>query len=120
MNNLKQSVVADDRSDEHRAGQRKRALLPAVGCDPQGEHKFDCTIRDLSETGARIGFSKGTNFSQGLQIINVRDKLVYEARVVWCGASEAGVSFVKTRRLADLMTPLTSYLSRLWFERANR
>ena len=120
MNNLKPDIVSDDGRDEHRTGQRKRALLPAVGCGPQGEHKFDCTIRDLSDTGARIAFSKDANFSQGLQIINIRDKLVYEARVVWCGASEAGVSFVKTRRLADLMTPLTSYLSRLWFERANR
>jgi hypothetical protein len=58
--------------------------------------------------------------SAPLQIINVHDKLVYQARVVWCGDSQAGVTFRKNGRLADMTAPSSSHISPFWFERANR
>jgi hypothetical protein len=95
-------------------------LLPGVCCFGAGKFKLDCTISDITDSGLRIRFHKGSNLPTRLQLINVKERTVQEASVVWCNATQAGLSIEKTQRLADLMTPEFSYLGRYWVERVAR
>ena len=95
-------------------------LLPGVIAYDGGIYSVDCTLRDLSDAGARVLMPKYTQFPSRFYLINVRDRVAYEARVIWCGVSEAGVAFTKTLALADGLDPNLSYLKRMWLARAVR
>jgi len=53
-------------------------------------------------------------------LIHVRDRLVYEAVIVWKKRSEAGLCFRKVLQLSELSDPRLAYLQNLWLERAAR
>ncbi len=105
---------------ERRPNRRKRSLLHGVIVYADGIHTLDCTIRDLSETGARIVTPKNSQFPSRIFLINVRDRLVYDAGVAWCGATEAGLAFTKVIPLRDGLDPSLSFLKRIWLARAAR
>jgi len=48
-------------------------------------------------------------------LINIRDRLVYDAKVVWNRGAELGLAFQKTVRMSEIVDPKLSYLTRLWF-----
>src|SRR5476649_1465246 len=105
---------------DRRPSRRKRQLLPAMVTTLNGQQKFDCTIRDISESGARVAFPKTAQFPSVMYLINVRDRVVYEANVVWCGQAEDGVAFIQTLALSAIVDPAMSFLKRIWLERAIR
>src|SRR5882762_10041236 len=74
---------------ERRPKRRARALLQAIITYGNGAHSFDCTIRDLSEFGARVAIPKSFLFPSAFYLINVRDRSVHDARVIWCGGAQA-------------------------------
>jgi PilZ domain len=117
---LVRATYADTPATEKRPRRRQRVLLSAVVVYAEGKQSFDCTIRDISEGGARIAFQKGSQFPSSFYLINIRDRIVYDAGVVWCGPSEAGIAFTKTFPLSDLVDPAQSFLKRLWLNRASR
>jgi len=85
-----------------------------------GERVYDCTFRDLSATGARIAVGKNVQLPPEFYLINIRDRCVYEAKLVRTEGAEAGVTFQKTVPLADLSDPKLAYLKRLWIAKATR
>ena len=103
-----------------RARHRPAILLAAVLTYDHGAHSADCTIRDLNELGARIGVAGGSKYPASIYIVNMRDRLVYEARVVWHRMGQLGVEFERTLRLSEINDPALIYLRRLWIERAVR
>jgi len=111
---------ADLATHDRRPLRRARTLLPAIATYANGIYSFDCTIRDLSETGARIAIPKGLLFPSEFHLINVSARTVHEAKVVWCGATQAGVRFVRTVALSKITDPSLGFLKRLWLERAAR
>ena len=98
---------------------RNRVVLGGVISYADGAHSFNCAIRDITDTGARV-VVRGQQFPSGFYLINIRDRLVYDAKVVWNNGSAVGVSFKKTIRLADIVDPALSYLPNLWLARAPR
>ncbi len=106
--------------NENRLTRRRPVLFPAVCCYDDGHYKLDCTIRDLSDTGARIAFPRNGALADTVHLINVRDRLVHEARVVWKGESEAGLEFQNTTPLNEIHKPGLAYLKRFWMARAIR
>jgi hypothetical protein len=107
-------------TEEQRPKRRKTVLLPAVIACEGGKHKCDCTIRDLTEAGARVAFPANTEFPARIFLINIPDRIVYDAQTIWCGKSEVGLAFVKTRPLKEISDPALGFLRRLWMERAIR
>jgi hypothetical protein len=79
---------------DQRLKPRKRVLLPAVIAFAEGAHRIDCIIHDLSESGARVEFPRDSRFPSVFQLINLKQDVVYDARVVWCGRSEVGLAFI--------------------------
>jgi len=108
----------EDRPTERRPQSRKRVLLTGIIATPGGERSFDCTIRDLSQTGARIALGKGAQLPAEFYLINIRDRVAYDARPVRSDGSEAGIIFKKTIALSGLSDPSLGFLKLLWLSKA--
>jgi hypothetical protein len=105
---------------ERRPKSRKRVLLTGIVAYGEGAFSFDCTLRNLSETGARIAIGKNMQFPSDFYLINVRDRVAYDAKLVWNNSTEVGVTFKKTMPLAGITDPKLSFLKRLWMAKAAR
>lgn len=105
---------------EHRGKRRRKVLLSGMGYVPQTLATFDCTIRDLSETGARMTVRSGAIIPTRFLLINIRDRVAYEVQTIWRRESELGVTIVRPVSLAANTHPDADHLRRLWLERASR
>ncbi len=105
---------------ERRPKSRKRVLFSAIVTYAGGNFSFECNIRNLSETGARIDVGKHTQFPSDFYLINIRDRVAYDAKVVWQDANNIGVTFKKIYPLSEIVDPSLSYLKRLWMGKATR
>jgi hypothetical protein len=105
---------------ERRPNRRNRVFFAGIIVYADGVFTLDCTIRDLSENGARLTVLEGAQFPSNFFLINIRGRVVYEAVVVWIVGAEVGVSFGKIHRLTDMVDPTLKHLKRLWLARAVR
>jgi hypothetical protein len=105
---------------ERRPKSRKQVLVGGIVAFEGGQRSFDCTIRDLSETGARVLAAKGAEFPPRFYLINIRDRVAYDARPVRRNGLEAGVVFQKTLPLSGLTDPALGFLKRMWLSKAAR
>jgi len=108
------------RPAERRPKTRKQVLLTGIIASPGGDSSVDCTIRDLSETGAKIVAARGAQIPAHFYLINIRDRVAYEAELVRSDASQAGVVFKKTLPLSGLTNPALGFLKRMWMSKAAR
>jgi hypothetical protein len=83
------------------------------------QHSVRCTIRDLSDTSARIGV-RGHQLLSSFHLIHIRDRLAYDAKVVWYKETEVGVLLKNTFRLSDISDPGLSHLVNFWLAHAGR
>jgi PilZ domain len=113
---------SDDRPPptERRPKRRKRVLLAGIITYADGAYSFDCTIRDLSESGAQLVVGKNAQFPTDFFLINIRDRTAYDVSVVWNNGSRIGVTFKKIYPLSDIRDPSLNYLTRLWISKAAR
>ena len=116
----KQETPGKSGSSERRPKARKQVLLTGIIASHDGDQSLDCTIRDLSETGARIVPAKGVLLPADFYLINVRDRVAYDAKLVRSNGAEAGVHFNKTLPLAQLDNPALGFLKRMWLSKATR
>lgn len=103
---------------ERRPKPRKQVLLTGILASIDGESSVHCTIRDLSETGARVIAAKGVRFPPAFYLINIRDRVAYETWLVRSEGLEAGVVFGKTLPLSGLTDPALAFLKRMWMSKA--
>lgn len=103
---------------ERRPKSRKQVLLTGIIAFPGGDSSVNCTIRDLSETGARVVAAKGAHIPAHFYLINIRDRVAYEASLVRSEGAEAGVVFKKTLALSGLTDPALAFLKRMWMSKA--
>ena len=97
---------------------RARVLLSGIVTYADGAYSFDCSFRNLSETGARLVVQKNAQFPTQFFLINVRDRVAYDCKVVWNKGGEIGVTFKATVALSALTDPNLAYLKRLWLSKA--
>jgi len=105
---------------ERRPKPRKRVLLRGIITFAKGAHSFDCTIRNLSESGARLLVGKSAQFPSDFYLINVRDGLLHEAKLIWNKGEEIGVAFKSTSTFDTITDPALGFLKRLWLSKAAR
>ncbi len=79
--------------EEHRRSLRRRTFLAAVARQPNKLSTFQCTVRNLSETGARLEVSNGAWLPEAFDLDIPARALRRPARVVWRQAAQAGVHF---------------------------
>ena len=102
---------------DRRPKPRKRVLLAGIVAHSNGAHSFNCHFRNLSDSGARIFVGRDAQFPTELFLINVRDQVAYQSRVIWNNGSEVGITYTSTLPLAEITDPSLNYLKRLWLAR---
>ena len=105
---------------DRRPKRRTRSLLAGIAAYNKGAKSFPCSIRNFSETGARITLPSGYLVPGRLFLIMVRDRIAHEAVVMWYDRREAGLKFERSVQLSDNMDGELSYLNRLWHAHALR
>jgi hypothetical protein len=103
---------------EHRKAPRKKVLLTGKIIYDGGAHVLDCSIRDISATGARIAIAPGTFIPATVYLLDMVNRVAYEAAVVSERTNGFGMKFLKTLPLAQVTAPELRYLKRIWMENA--
>ena len=89
-------------SDDSRREPRHRTLKGGRIVCPEASINYDCRIRNMSESGAKIEIDQWCSFPKTVVVEVGRNELVearYESEIRWASAKHLGVYFV--RRLND-------------------
>jgi hypothetical protein len=97
-----------------RRAPRKRTLLGGKVIYGDGQQVRDCTIRDISDTGAKIVIAKGEVIPTRVFLIDRRSPIAYEATISWIKAPDFGLTFVKSHALKGDMPAELDYLKQVW------
>ena len=88
---------------------------------PDADHPgLDCTIRDVSIVGARIGFARNVRLPESFWLIDVRSRHVHHCTLAWRNDLEAGLRFHDSFTLAQITEPRLLFLKVLWLQHATR
>lgn len=67
-----------------------------------GDHYLRCTTRDISAAGARVNIQDQTFQGNSAYFLDLRNRFVYEARVVWQKPPELGLEFIRGYRFDEV------------------
>ena len=98
---------------DNRARRRHRVLLAGVVCFGP-DVIADCTIRDLSELGARLHIPEVLGLPPELSVVVMQEGVVFRARRVWAKAPLFGVEFLEAENLERTTKPAYAALRRTW------
>lgn len=79
--------------DEKRKTPRRRVLKEGKIVFADGMRVFDCTIRDMSEDGARLLIANTVGLPDSFQLYEKSSGMLYPARVAWRQPNSIGVAF---------------------------
>jgi hypothetical protein len=104
-------AIAADRRPERRAS----TYLPGVIATLDGSAECDCTIRDLSDKGARVTLPKGVLLPNEFYLMHVKERTAYRAQAIWRLDASMGVKFISAMPLGA-KAPL--FLRKAWLRKA--
>jgi len=99
---------------ERRRIARPRALLRGLFVFEQPAITVECTIRDLTQFGARVVVPPGVVVPRQGWLIDIRDGRAHDTSVVWRASGLLGVSFGETVNLRSLDLGRRRRLRQLW------
>ena len=105
---------------ERRSTPRQRVLLTAVLSDSARQATQSCSVRNMSEAGARIQLPGSDLPMSWGSLIVVRDACVYAIEPVWVSGDHAGVRLVSHRPFDGPSTHDLERLRALWLEKLPR
>jgi hypothetical protein len=108
---LQKPVEGDDKRRETRL----RVLLPGKIIYHEGTVSENCAIVGLSASGACLRVAPDQNVPPHFDLLDIRNKVAYEATVAWTIPPLVGVHFEKVF-LLDRVTEAHDYLRRVWVE----
>ena len=79
--------------DEKRKTQRRRVLKEGKIIFADGMRVIDCTIRDISDSGARLLIANTVGVPETFHLFEKSSGMVYPTRVAWRQANAIGVKF---------------------------
>jgi hypothetical protein len=98
---------------DRRPARRNRMLLTGLLVYDQGSHSLRCSIRDLSDSGARVAFAKGQMLPRLVWLINVRSRTAHAAETIWATEGAAGLRFTDAVDLNGEVVKDLAYLKRI-------
>jgi hypothetical protein len=78
---------------ESRVTGRTRSFLRGEIIHSNGNSRTDCTVRDLSETGARIEAPPSVTVPEYFDLVIPQRNIRHRARIVWRHQAELGLAF---------------------------
>ncbi|HEX3486259.1 MAG TPA: PilZ domain-containing protein [Micropepsaceae bacterium] len=106
--------VPPPRVVEGRRSPRKRTLLGGKVIYGDDNRVRDCTIRDISQKGARIALAQGEIIPTSVFLLDRRNATVHEAKVTWIKAPNFGLRFVNSYSLDSELPPELQHIKRIW------
>ena len=103
---------------ELRQATRRKVLLSGKVIWDEGAHILDCSILDVSATGARITLKAGQTMPESVFLLDMGNRMAHQATVVSERAGGFGLKFLKSMKLADVTAPELRYLKRIWLQAA--
>ena len=82
-----------DQAAEKRSTARKRIARNGKIVFPNFAAILDCTMRDVSDTGAKLIALNGQGVPDRFGLVLITDQLMRDAKVVWRRGNEIGVEF---------------------------
>ena len=110
------SSAADPPSDDRRGAPRRRALLSGKLVYGAAEYSVDCTIRDLTETGARVRLATDVPVHDPVWLIHLNLGTAYRAAVAWRKPSELGLRFDGAVDLNGPVDAALHHVRRIWID----
>ncbi|MDE2183209.1 MAG: PilZ domain-containing protein [Alphaproteobacteria bacterium] len=104
------------RRRDARAGVLRSAAIVHGG----GAQYFDCTILDMSSTGARVRLPRSRTIPPGAVLLDVRNRMAHKVIVVWATGVKAGLRIVESHPVDSTLPDPLRYLSRIWLAYAGR
>lgn len=98
------SAPADDGGAHHRSAHRQRTLKAAKVILTDWS-TLDCTIRDISESGARLVFGDAFSLPEEFRLLLVSGNTIVPVRLLWQRGLAAGVAFTGPEEAAHARKP---------------
>ena len=95
---------------------RRRVYFGAIGYIAPTEASFDCSIRNISETGAQLRLSDQILIPARFHLIHLRAGCAFEVEVVGISKLDCGVKLVRKIDFSE-GEPLSLHLRALWLAR---
>ena len=92
------SALAKPEEQEARVAQRRRVLKAGLVATNDRHLTRNCTIRDISDTGARLRMESSLVVPDTFELIVEMDGLEANCEVVWRSGTEVGVRFLGAPR----------------------
>ena len=106
--------------NQRRGADRKRALLAGKLSNEDSSVTVDCTIRDLSETGALIELSAPEMLPKTLRLLQIKDGVVWDVQVAWRRGNRMGLTLGERHDLRGEIEPQLRVLRAIWSHMALR
>jgi hypothetical protein len=103
---------------DSRKAPRKNVLLTGKIIWGDGAHALDCSILDVSATGARVTLKAHSALPETVFLLDLANRAAHEAVVVSERKHGFGLKFVRTLKLAEVTAPELRFLKRIWIESA--
>lgn len=101
---------------DRRRDQRRRTLMTGKIVHVAGPISFDCTIHNLSESGASVSFPMELGCPDENYLIVVRTGVAHTAEVAWRAPSRLGLRFLDSHDLGGAPPEQYTSLRKLWLE----
>ena len=75
-----------------------------------GAYIYDCIVRDLSESGARVEIPEARMIPRRFYFLVSKEEVAYDCELVWRTRMMAGIRFRETIQLATCQDPKLGYL----------
>jgi len=105
---------------ENRKERRRRVLWSGLIFVPQTQSTIDCSIKDLSETGAKLGIRGEITVPTQFLLVDITNQAAFEVECVRRDARELGVKILRSISLAERSSIEAIELNRLLVERLHR
>ena len=87
MTDIPASLQKTERPQRHRVLNGGKLILH------DGQSLIDCVIRDMSDSGAKVRITIPTLLPKQIELLVVKNNMIYPAEVRWNRNSEAGLHF---------------------------
>jgi hypothetical protein len=101
---------------ERRRHPRRRVLFQGQLSTDDAAFTANCSIRDLTEGGARISRYDPDALGRRPVLIVVREGAAYRTRAVWSDQNSVGLAFEGRADLRHASTPAARVLRRIWMD----
>ena len=85
--------------------ERRKVLWGSRVANLDGSRYTKCETRDISAAGARVHLEDQQYIADRLYFMDMRNRLAYEARVIWQKAPEMGLQFLRSYRFDEVPSP---------------